>query len=178
MTESGDEQLIRVPGSKSIANRALICAVLAEGQSNISNCAPGDDTQAMLESLETLGVKTVQDGTTVRINSQISFEATEPRQLQTRLAGTTSRFLTALCSLRAGQTTIDGYEPLRNRPMNGLHDALLSLGDCQKFEYPRTPSRSRATGKFVAGTHRDRLDYFKSVHKCVDDDCAILARRS
>ena len=128
MTESGDEQLIRVPGSKSIANRALICAVLAEGQSNISNCAPGDDTQAMLESLETLGVKTVQDGTTVRINSQISFEATEPRQLQTRLAGTTSRFLTALCSLRAGQTTIDGYEPLRNRPMNGLHDALSSLG--------------------------------------------------
>ena len=48
MTESGDEQLIRVPGSKSIANRALICAALAEGQSNISNCAPGDDTQAML----------------------------------------------------------------------------------------------------------------------------------
>ena len=128
MTESGREQLIRVPGSKSIANRALICAALADGQSTISNCAPGDDTQAMLESLNTLGVKTVQDGTTVRIESQINLESAESLKLQTRLAGTTSRFLTALCALRVGQTTIDGYEPLRNRPMTGLHEALSSLG--------------------------------------------------
>ncbi len=128
MTESGREQIIRVPGSKSIANRALICAALAETRSVITNCAPGDDTQAMLESLETLGVKTLQDGTTIRVESQIHLEATQPQQLQTRLAGTTSRFLTALCALRAGQTTIDGYAPLRHRPMTGLHDALSSLG--------------------------------------------------
>ena len=128
MTESGREQLIRVPGSKSIANRALICAALADGQSTISNCAPGDDTQAMLEALETLGVETDQAGTTVRISSQINLEDTQPLELQTRLAGTTSRFLTALCALRVGQTTIDGYEPLRNRPMTGLHEALSSLG--------------------------------------------------
>ena len=128
MTESGREQIIRVPGSKSIANRALICAALAETRSVITNCAPGDDTQAMLESLETLGVKTLQDGTTIRVESQIDLESTQPQQLQTRLAGTTSRFLTALCALRAGQTTIDGYAPLRHRPMTGLHDALSSLG--------------------------------------------------
>ncbi len=128
MTESGREQIIRVPGSKSIANRALICAALAETRSVITNCAPGDDTQAMLESLETLGVKTLQDGTTIRVESQIDLKATQPQQLRTRLAGTTSRFLTALCALRSGQTTIDGYAPLRNRPMIGLHDALSSLG--------------------------------------------------
>ena len=58
MTELDRERLVHVPGSKSIANRALICAALADGQTTISNCAPGDDTQAMLESLETLGVET------------------------------------------------------------------------------------------------------------------------
>ena len=128
MTEPGRELLIQVPGSKSIANRALICAALANSNSTITNCAPGDDTQAMLEALKTLGVVTDQDGTTVRINSQINLEDAQPLELQTRLAGTTSRFLTALGALRIGQTTIDGYAPLRKRPMTGLHDALLSLG--------------------------------------------------
>ena len=128
MTENGREQLIQVPGSKSIANRALICAALANSSSTIMNCAPGDDTQAMLEALKILGVATVQDGTTVRVNSQINLEDTKPLELQTRLAGTTSRFLTALSALRVGQTTIDGYAPLRKRPMTGLHDALSALG--------------------------------------------------
>ena len=128
MTEPGRERSIRVPGSKSIANRALLCAALADTPSLITNCAPGDDTQAMLESLETLGVKTLQDNTTIEIASQINLESGESHQLQTRLAGTTSRFLTALCALRVGQTTIDGYAPLRSRPMSGLHNALLSLG--------------------------------------------------
>ena len=128
MTETGRALLIQVPGSKSIANRALICAALANSSSTITNCAPGDDTQAMLEALNILGVATVQDGTTVRVNSQINLEDKRPLELQTRLAGTTSRFLTALAALRVGQTTIDGYAPLRKRPMTGLHDALSSLG--------------------------------------------------
>lgn len=128
MTEAGHERLIRVPGSKSIANRALVCAALAESQSIISNCAPGDDTLAMLDSLETLGVNTEQDGTTIRVNSRINLESTDSCQLQTRLAGTTSRFLTALCSLRAGKTTVDGFASLRTRPMSDLHDALTRLG--------------------------------------------------
>jgi 3-phosphoshikimate 1-carboxyvinyltransferase len=128
MTDTGRERLIQVPGSKSIANRALICAALASSSSTITNCAPGDDTQAMLAALETLGVETARDETTVRINSQINLEDTQPLELQTRLAGTTSRFLTALCALRVGQTTIDGYAPLRKRPMTGLHDALSLLG--------------------------------------------------
>ena len=77
MTENGREQLIQVPGSKSIANRALICAALANSSSTITNCAPGDDTQAMFEALKILGVATVQDGTTVRVNSQINLEDTQ-----------------------------------------------------------------------------------------------------
>ncbi len=47
--------VVAVPGSKSVANRVLVCAALAEGISTISNLAPGDDTAAMLDCLATLG---------------------------------------------------------------------------------------------------------------------------
>ena len=128
MTELDRERLVHVPGSKSISNRALICAALANSQSVITNPAPGDDTQAMLDGLRKLGVSILRDGDSVRINGGLDLESTTVVELQTRLAGTTSRFLTALASLRHGATTIDGDAPLRTRPMGGLHAALRMLG--------------------------------------------------
>lgn len=128
MTKLDRERLVHVPGSKSISNRALICAALANSQSVITNLAPGDDTQAMFDSLQTLGVaiSRAQDGVT--INGGLDLESTTVVELRTRLAGTTSRFLTAVASLRNGATTVDGDESLRTRPMSGLHDALRALG--------------------------------------------------
>ena len=128
MTELDRERLVHVPGSKSISNRALICAALANSQSVITNPAPGDDTQAMLDGLRKLGVSILRDGDSVRINGGLDLESTTVVELQTRLAGTTSRFLTALASLRHGATTIDGDAPLRTRPMGRLHAALRMLG--------------------------------------------------
>ena len=128
MTELDRERLVHVPGSKSISNRALICASLANSQSVITNPAPGDDTQAMLDGLRTLGVSILREGNSVTINGGLDLESTTVVELQTRLAGTTSRFLTALASLRRGATTIDGDAPLRTRPMGGLHAALRMLG--------------------------------------------------
>ena len=128
MTELDRERLVHVPGSKSISNRALICAALANSQSVITNPAPGDDTQAMLDGLRKLGVSILRDGDSVRINGGLDLESTTVVELQTRLAGTTSRFLTALASLRHGATTIDGDAPLRTRPMGGLHAARRMLG--------------------------------------------------
>lgn len=128
MTEAGDYKILKVPGSKSITNRALICAALANSKSVISNCAPGDDTQAMLDSLRALGIDVTKINNTVTIGGGLNLEDTKSVILQTRLAGTTSRFLTALGALRAGQTTIDGDAPLRRRPMADLHHALSSLG--------------------------------------------------
>jgi 3-phosphoshikimate 1-carboxyvinyltransferase len=82
----------------------------------------------MLDSLQTLGVaiSRAQDGAT--INGGLDLESTTVVELQTRLAGTTSRFLTAVASLRNGATTVDGDASLRTRPMSGLHDALRTLG--------------------------------------------------
>ena len=128
MTTRGNGNLVSVPGSKSIANRALICAALARSESVISNCAPGDDTEAMIDALQILGVGIERNADKVRVSGTLNLEATHELQLNAKLAGTTSRFLTALCSLRAGTTTIDGDATLRMRPMLDLHNALGDLG--------------------------------------------------
>ena len=128
MTTRGSSNLVSVPGSKSIANRALICAALAKSESIISNCAPGDDTEAMIDALQILGVGIVRNADKIQIAGNLDLDATHELQLNAKLAGTTSRFLTALCSLRAGTTTIDGDAALRVRPMHDLHKALRDLG--------------------------------------------------
>ena len=128
MTSRADGQLISVPGSKSIANRALVCAALANSESVISNCAPGDDTEAMIDALRIFGVGVERDGDSVKVAGRLNLENTSELHLDARLAGTTSRFLTALCCLRAGSSVIDGQESLRKRPMLELHSALRTLG--------------------------------------------------
>jgi 3-phosphoshikimate 1-carboxyvinyltransferase len=59
---------VRVPGSKSIANRALVCAALAEGTSRLSNLPDGDDTTAMVAALRALGVDVQPDGDAVGVS--------------------------------------------------------------------------------------------------------------
>lgn len=123
---------VRVPPSKSIANRALICAALADGESEIAGIAPGDDTAAMLECLDQLAVPvavTERDG--VHVGTVLGGAGSlppGPMTLQTRLAGTTSRFITAFAALGKGPYVIDGAPPLRARPMAPLHDSLVALG--------------------------------------------------
>jgi 3-phosphoshikimate 1-carboxyvinyltransferase len=128
MTIRGNSNLVSVPGSKSIANRALVCAALANSASIISNCAPGDDTEAMIDALQVLGVGIKCKDNEVQISGKIDLETNHELMLDAKLAGTTSRFLTALCSLRTGTTTIDGDAGLRVRPMHDLHKALRDLG--------------------------------------------------
>lgn len=124
------DAVVAVPGSKSIANRALVCAALADGTSTLHNVPDGDDTEAMLTCLRLLGI-TVERG---RDHADASVAGTGgelrpgPVHLPTGLAGTTSRFVTALAALGVGPFTIDGEPPLRARPMGPLHDALTALG--------------------------------------------------
>ncbi len=121
-----------VPPSKSVANRALICAALAKGESEIVGIAPGDDTSAMLDCLERLGVVIDVTERDQRLIGTITGNAgvlpDGPINLQTGLAGTTSRFITALAALGAGPYVIDGAPPLRARPMAPLHNSLAALG--------------------------------------------------
>ncbi len=123
---------VAVPPSKSIANRALICAALAAGESEIVGLAPGDDTNAMIACLSALAIPVgVEDRDGQLVGNVVGTGGAlpvGPIQLDTRLAGTTSRFITALASLGPGPYTIDGEPPLRSRPMGPLHDSLHSLG--------------------------------------------------
>jgi 3-phosphoshikimate 1-carboxyvinyltransferase len=125
---------VSVPGSKSVANRALVIAALAEGVSELSNAPSGDDTEAMLDCLEAIGVgvgrSTTTDSVTIvgGISQFRSAPVDDPIHLQARLAGTTSRFITALAALGPGAYVVDGLAPLRARPMGPLHDALHAAG--------------------------------------------------
>ena len=109
-----------------------MCAALAEGESEIVGIAPGDDTSAMLDCLERLGVVIDVTERDQRLIGTVTGNAgvlpNGPINLQTRLAGTTSRFVTALAALGAGPYVIDGAPPLRARPMAPLHNSLAALG--------------------------------------------------
>lgn len=123
---------VAVPPSKSIANRALICAALAEGESEITGIAPGDDTAAMLDCLDRLGVPIAVSERHGHLVGAVMGNAGQlpegPITLPTRLAGTTSRFITAVASIGPGPYLVDGDPPLRARPMGPLHDSLIALG--------------------------------------------------
>jgi 3-phosphoshikimate 1-carboxyvinyltransferase len=120
---------VTVPGSKSVANRALVAAALADGDSTLTNVPDGDDTTAMLRCLADLGVRVEnQHAGIVSVGGTGGRLQPRAERLDAGLAGTTSRFVTALAALATRPVTIDGDPPLRTRPMGALHDALAVLG--------------------------------------------------
>lgn len=125
------EATVEVPGSKSIANRALVCAALADGVSTLRRVATGDDTAAMIGCLGALGIDiSVSDSTCAvhGVGHGVGRGVVGGAVLDARLAGTTSRFITAVAALSSTPSTVTGDEPLRRRPMSPLHDALTTLG--------------------------------------------------
>ncbi len=119
---------VALPGSKSIANRALVCAALADRTSTLTNVPDGDDTAAMVACLRALGMPIEAGGTSVAVTGTGGRLGRGPVELNARLAGTTSRFVTALAALAPGPVRVDGSPRLRTRPMGPLHDALAELG--------------------------------------------------
>ncbi len=120
--------VVEVPGSKSITNRALVCAALANGPSKLFNIAPGGDTVAMIDGLTALGARCIVQGSDVEIVTPIDRAWGDDITVDADLAGTTSRFLTAVAALRTGCTTVTGKPKLQLRPMAGLFDSLSLLG--------------------------------------------------
>lgn len=124
------DAIIEIPGSKSLTNRALVLAVLAQGTSRLTNALFSDDTVVMVESLRRLGFD-------VRVNEQALSMVVEGRggiipartaELFVGGAGTAARFLTAMVALGQGRYRIDGIERMRERPIQDLLDALAMLG--------------------------------------------------
>ncbi|MHB1129685.1 MAG: 3-phosphoshikimate 1-carboxyvinyltransferase, partial [Ilumatobacteraceae bacterium] len=119
---------VAVPGSKSLTNRALVCAALATGFSKVSNIAPGDDTMAMIAGLNAMGAHCIIRGDDVDIERSIDLTASNDVVVDANLAGTTARFLTAVGALRTGCTTVTGREALQRRPMSDLLESRSFVG--------------------------------------------------
>ncbi|MFO0891419.1 MAG: 3-phosphoshikimate 1-carboxyvinyltransferase [Isosphaeraceae bacterium] len=121
---------VRVPGSKSLTNRALIVAALAEGPSTLTGALDSDDTRVMVEALQALGIAVDHDRDSAEIRVEGlggRFPAREA-SLFVGNSGTSLRFLTAMLTTGAGTYHLDGTPRMRERPVEDLLAALNNLG--------------------------------------------------
>ena len=121
---------IRPPGSKSITNRALVCAALAQGETILTGALVSDDTQVMIEALRELDVTVFaqDDGTTLIIEGCAGKIDSHGAELYVAGSGTTIRFLTAMVTLGHGTFELTGNDRMHQRPISPLLDALNQLG--------------------------------------------------
>jgi 3-phosphoshikimate 1-carboxyvinyltransferase len=146
-----------LPGSKSLSNRALLLASLANGTTKITNLLVSDDINHMLNALKSLGVSyTLSDcGTECTvIGNHGFFNTAEPLELFLGNAGTAMRPLCAVLAASEGEYILTGEPRMKERPIGHLGDALLQLGaDIEYLEnqnYPPVKTKGKAlTGNTV-----------------------------
>ena len=121
---------IRPPGSKSITNRALICAALADGASTLTGALESEDTHVMIAALQQLGIAVdVSDrGRTLRVAGCGGKIPAKSAELFIANSGTSMRFLTAMATIGHGAYKLDGIARMRERPIGDLVSSLRQLG--------------------------------------------------
>jgi 3-phosphoshikimate 1-carboxyvinyltransferase len=131
---------ITVPGSKSITNRALVLAALADGETTLTGALWSEDTQVMVECLQELGfmVNVAPDRnepcnrtiTVYGLGGKVPRGGTpeQPLELFVGNAGTAARFLTAMVCLGEGVYRLHGVARMHERPQAALFQALRELG--------------------------------------------------
>ena len=130
------EYSIEVPGSKSITNRALLLAALANGKSTLSGVLFSDDSRHFLQSLISLGfrVEIDEENKQVTVYGEGGQIPKPDATINVGSAGTAARFLTAFLGISKCRCTIDASEQMKKRPMKELFTALSSLGS--SFSFP------------------------------------------
>jgi 3-phosphoshikimate 1-carboxyvinyltransferase len=120
---------VRPPGSKSITNRALICAALADRESTLRGALASEDTAVMIDSLRRLGVAIQQESAEhlLRVHGSNGKIPAKEADLYIANSGTSVRFLTALLALGQGRFRLDGTPRMRQRPIQDLLDGLSQL---------------------------------------------------
>jgi len=121
------------PGSKSLTNRALILAALADGVSELSNVLLADDTLVMLDGLQKLGFQIARHDNSVTVTGRGGRIESKSADLFCGNSGTTIRFLSALCAIGKGSYTLDGVPRMRQRPIHELATLLRNLGTRVEF---------------------------------------------
>lgn len=130
---------VRLPGSKSISNRILLLAALADGATRIHDLLASDDTHVMLMALQKLGVQWEQVGETQEFLVQGVNGVLPVHQADLFMgnAGTAIRPLTAALAVIGGDYTLHGVSRMHERPIGDLVDALNAIG--ARIEYTGEP---------------------------------------
>jgi 3-phosphoshikimate 1-carboxyvinyltransferase len=121
---------VRPPGSKSLTNRALVCAALARGDTTLRGALDSEDTRVMIEALRVLGLSVfeVAADSTLKIRGGDGKIPSRAADLYIANSGTTVRFLTALVALGHGTFRMHGTPRMHQRPLQDLLDALALWG--------------------------------------------------
>lgn len=135
---------IRPPGSKSITNRAIVCAALAAGRSVLSGVLDSEDTTVMIEAWQQLGLHVEHNKVdqTLVIDGGGGKTPVVDAELFVANSGTTIRFLTAALAASEGRFRLDGVARMRERPIADLLAALRQLGaevESLNAEHPNCP---------------------------------------
>ena len=125
-----------VPGSKSITNRALLIAALAEGTSVLHGVLLSDDSRHFMQALYDLGfpIHVDEEEETVTIEGFGGEIPNEEADVYVGSAGTAARFLTAFLGLSKGKYRMDASEQMKKRPMKELLVALEDMGSQIEYE--------------------------------------------
>lgn len=128
---------VKVPGSKSLTNRALILAALAEGTSHLSGALDSDDTRVMIAALTALGYAVSHDpaATTIEVVGRAGKVPAKGADLFLENSGTSLRFLTAMTAIGYGKFRLDGIPRMRERPIADLMLSLNGLGSEVQSEF-------------------------------------------
>ncbi|TCL96419.1 3-phosphoshikimate 1-carboxyvinyltransferase [Rhizobium sp. PP-WC-2G-219] len=141
------EGAVSPPGSKSITNRALLLAGLANGTSRLTGALRSDDTRYMAEALRAMGVEVREPDPTTFVVTGTGRLAAPSEPLFLGNAGTATRFLTAAAALVDGTVVVDGDQHMRKRPIAPLVEALRSLGVVLSAETGCPPVTVTGTGR-------------------------------
>ncbi len=122
--------VVKLPGSKSISNRILLLAALAEGTTDIKSLLASDDTHVMLTALQKLGIRWVQHGDSqdFTVTGTAGTLPAPSADLFMGNAGTAIRPLTAALAAIGGEYTVHGVARMHERPIGDLVDALNAAG--------------------------------------------------
>ncbi|MEX2047508.1 MAG: 3-phosphoshikimate 1-carboxyvinyltransferase [Chloroflexota bacterium] len=124
------DKRVRVPASKSVANRELVLSAIAHGRSRLAlgPLDPGADVRAMATALAEMGYLVRWDGATIAVDGAGDAHPTKDVVVDAQEAGTVARFGAAVAALGAREVHLDGAPRLRARPMAALVGALRKLG--------------------------------------------------
>ncbi len=132
---------IKIPGSKSITQRALICSSLAHGRSVLINPLFCEDTELLIDALQKFGIKIEEDNNNLIVyGNSGKFKNNGKLRIYMGNNGTGLRFLLSLACFYPNEVEIFGNERMKKRPINELVDALVDYGFSieyiENFGYP------------------------------------------